>query len=96
MAENTDNSIIAPLIYNATPTHKYSIFIVNLQNAFVQLMWSRYRILARLGRFRRYAAFNIFKKILKIPIITPLSTLRRRHTNLVHGKCNHSQFLQAM
>ena len=25
----------------------------------------RYRILARLGRFRRYAAFDIFKEILK-------------------------------
>ena len=41
---------------------------------------SLYRILARLGRFRRYAAFDIFKEILKNRIITPLLTLRR--TNL--------------
>ena len=42
-----------------------------------------YRIFSRLGRSRRYAAFDFFKEILKNRIIMPLSTLRR--VNL-HGK----------
>ena len=42
-----------------------------------------YRIFSRLGRSRRYAAFDFFKEILKNRIITPLSTLRRAN---LHGK----------
>ena len=52
-----------------------------------------YRILSRLGRSRRYAAFDIFKEILKNRIITPLSTLRRANLQSIFMVNNYSILL---